>query len=132
MTRGEKPARLGGALLCLFALEVLAFTVAVGVVGLGVGSLIVGLLSWLRAVDVAFAWASTLGGMGLIGGGIAGAAFAWLALGGVVPRLGDIQRLRYRALSPAARTLKFMAAIGILLALICLPFAAAILVGVHA
>jgi hypothetical protein len=129
MTRGENLPRPRALLLCVFALEVLVFAVGLTVFGLGIGLLVAGLLAWLHPVHVAFAWTSTLGGIGLIGGGAACAALAWLAIGAVVPVLGEAALLRYGALSPAARSLRFLAAIGILLALICLPFAAAIRAG---
>jgi hypothetical protein len=132
MTRAEHLPRLRGALLCVVALVVLAFAVALLAIGLlGIALLIAGVLSWLHPVDVASAWARTLAGIGLIGGSTALAALGWLALGGMAPLLGDVARLRYRALSPASRTLRFVAVIGILLALICLPFAAAIRVTAH-
>jgi hypothetical protein len=128
MSRGEHLPRLRAALLCGFALLVLALAVALVALGLGIALLIAGLLSWLHPVDVAAAWARTLAGIGVIGGSTALAALGWLALGGVAPRLGELARWRYGALSPDSRTLKFIAVIGILLALICLPFAA----GIHA
>jgi hypothetical protein len=128
MSRAEHLPRLRRASLCVFALLVLAFAVALVAIGLGIALLIAGLLSWLHPVDVAAAWARTLAGIGVIGGSTALAALGWLALGGVAPLLEEFARLRYSALSPDSRTLKFIAVIGILLALICLPFAA----GIHA
>ena len=129
MTRGESLPRPRALFVCMFALEVLAVAVGFNVAGFGIALFIAGLWSWVHLVHVAFAWTSTLGGLGLIGGGAACAALAWLAMGTAIPALGEVALRRYRALSPAARTLKFVAAIGILAALICLPFAAAIRAG---
>jgi hypothetical protein len=87
---------------------------------------------------VAAAWARTLAGIGLIGGSAGFAALGWLAVDRLAGPLGDFARLRYRTLRPAAegetaiqRARKFVAVIGILLALICLPFAAAIHASAH-
>ena len=130
---------LTGLFLCVALLA--AFTLAVGlcIVGLvGIALLITGLLSWVHAVDVAAAWARTLAGIGLIGGSIGCGVLAWLALQRTAPLLGNFARLRSAALSSAteaqgamSRNLKFIAAVGILLALICLPFAAAIRTTAH-
>jgi hypothetical protein len=65
-----------------------------------------------------------LAGIGLIGGSAALAALLWLA----VERLGAGSAGE----SSLHRARKFVAAIGILLALVCLPFAAAIHVSAHA
>jgi hypothetical protein len=97
---------------------VFALAAALLIIGLiGVALLVAGLLSWLHPVDLASAWSRTLAGIGLIGASVGLAALGWLAL----DRLAD----RQNALSWAR---KFVAVVGILLALICLPFA----VGIHA
>jgi hypothetical protein len=65
--------------------------------------------------DVASAWARTRAGVGLVGGSAGFAALAWLAL-----------RRRAHRQTVMHRKLKFAAVPGSLLALICLPFGAAI------
>ena len=81
----------------------------------GCGLLVMGLLSWMHPGNVASAWARTLAGLGLIGGsgGI-----------GLLARPGRAIAMRHRR--------NFVAVVGLVLALICLPFAAAIHVGAHA
>jgi hypothetical protein len=126
----ETPSRprriLSGPIPYMVALVVGALAVALLMVGvLGIVLLFAGLSSWLHPGDVAAAWARTLGGVGLIGGSAALAALLWLAVERVVGSgSGGESRLR--------RARKFVAAIGILLALICLPFAAAIHASAHA
>jgi len=130
---------LAGLFLCVAALAVFALAVGLFIVSLvGIALLIAGLLSWVHPVDVASAWARTLAGIGLIGGTTGCGLLAWLALRRMAPLLGGFVRLRSAALDPAAaghslmsRKLKFVAIIGILLALICLPFAAAIRTTAH-
>jgi hypothetical protein len=122
--RLETPSRprriLSGPVPYVVALVVGALAVALLIVGvLGIVLLVAGLSSWLHPGDVAAAWARTLGGIGLIGGSAALAALLWLAVERAVGSgSGGESGLR--------RARKFVAAIGILLALICLPFAAAI------
>lgn len=125
---------LWGTVLVVFVLAAALFIMAV----LGIVLLAAGVASWAHHVDVAASWARTLAGIGLIGASCGFIALGWLALGGMAPPLGDFARLRYRVLDPAddghaaaSRALKFFAAIGLLLALICLPFAAAIRVSAH-
>lgn len=125
---------LWGTVLVVFVLAAVLFLIAV----LGIALLVAGVASWVHHVDLASAWARTLAGIGLIGAGSGFIALGWLALGGMAPPLGDFARLRYRVLDPAddghvaaSRALKFIAAIGFLLAIICLPFAAAIGVSAH-
>ena len=120
MDGAEYLSRLRGArgvlLLCFVALVVFPVAVALLVSGLaGITLLLAGLISWLRPVDVAAAWARTLGGLGLIGGSAGLAALGGLAIGAMVRRETSM-----------TRTLKFLAVLGILLALICLPFGVAI------
>ncbi|MGH8202278.1 MAG: hypothetical protein ACREVO_18235 [Steroidobacteraceae bacterium] len=104
--------------LAVFPLGIaLAIVCLLGVVLLGAG-----LLSWLHPVDVASAWARTLGGIGLIGGSAGLMALGWLAVDRVAAR---------REETAVRRARKFIAVIGILLALICLPFAAAIHASAH-
>ena len=88
---------------------------ALVLLALGLALLIAGLLSWPHPHNVAAAWARTLAGAGLLGssGGIA--ALAWLAF--------ESMAQRHRLMN---RKLKFAAVIGSLLALVCLPFGAAI------
>ncbi|HEX3844271.1 MAG TPA: hypothetical protein VHV80_07920 [Steroidobacteraceae bacterium] len=105
--------RLRQALLSAVAL--LRVASALVLLALGIALLIAGLLSWLRPVNVASAWARTLAGVGLVGGSAGFAAFAWLAFRGWARRQTVMNR-----------KLKFAAVIGSLLALICLPFGAAI------
>jgi hypothetical protein len=106
-------AYLGTAALILVAS-------ALVLLGLGMAQLIAGLLSWLHPHGVATAWARTLTGAGLLGSSGGLAALAWLAFEGLAQR----QR-------PMNRKLKFAAVIGSLLALVCLPFGAAIGVMAH-
>jgi hypothetical protein len=103
--------------LALVLALVCALVLALFVMGLlGTALLFEGLSSWLHPVDLAAAWARTLAGIGLIGGSAGLAALGWAAL----------ERMAGRPASQRAR--KFVAVVGILLALICLPFAA----GIHA
>ena len=113
MTRAADRSRLRQGLLGMLALVLSASALALFV--LGVTLLIAGLLSWLRPYDVAAAWARTLAGAGLLGGSGGVAALAWLAFGSMAQRPTVMNR-----------KLKFAAVIGSLLALICLPFGAAI------
>ena len=111
-----------GLILYGVAATLFAVSVALGLTLLaGVGLLVGGIVSWVHPVDVAGAWARTLGGTGLIGGSAGIGALGWLAVEGLVGPLGRLARLR-----------KFVAAVGLLLALICLPFAAAIHASAHA
>ena len=113
MSRTAYPPRLRQALLGAAALLLAALAAVLCV--LGAALLIAGLCSWLRPVNVASAWARTLAGIGLVGGSAGLAALAWLALRGLTRRQVVM-----------SRKLKFAAVIGSLLALICLPFGAAI------
>lgn len=131
----SRPRReLAGLVLWLVGVAVFALAAALFLIGLaGVALLLAGLSSWLHSVDVASAWARTLGGVGLIGAGAGLAALGWLVVERMGAPLGRCARLRDGAAAAAAegetplqRARKFVAAIGILLALICLPFAAAI------
>ena len=120
MDRVEYLSRLRGArgvlLPCFVALVVFPVAVALLVIGLaGIALLIAGLISWLSPGDSAAAWARTLGGVGLIGGSGGLAALGRLAIGAMVRRETSMNR-----------RLKFVAVLGILLALICLPFGIAI------
>jgi len=128
--------------LVLWAVAVLAFILAAALflIGLvGVALLLDGLSSWMHAIDVAAAWARTLGGIGLVGASSGLAALGWLLVERLVGPLGRFARLRNSAATAGAgaetpwqRARKFVAAIGLLLALICLPFAAAIHAASHA
>jgi len=142
MSSAASPSRLRGVLagliLCVVVLAVFAAGVALLIICLvGIALLIAGLASWLHPGDVAAAWARTLGGIGLIGGSAAFASLGWLAVERLAGPLADFAGLRRRArggplpATPAGETSlrrarKFVAVIGILLALVCLPFAAAI------
>lgn len=125
--------------LCIVVLAVFAVAVALSLICLvGIALLIAGVASWVHPVEVASAWARTLGGIGLIGGSAALAALGWLAVERLGGRLGDFAHLRHRARrspegeeSALQRARKFVAVVGILLALICLPFAAAIHATAH-
>ena len=130
MSSAASPSRLRGVLagliLCVVVLAVFAAGVALLIICLvGIALLIAGLASWLHPVDVAAAWARTLGGIGLIGGTAALAALLWLALERLAGAGSDDE-------SRMRRARKFVAVIGIVLALVCLPFAAAIHVSAHA
>ena len=113
---------MGGIALALFAVCVALILILLA----GVGLLVEAIVSWLRPVDVAVAWAQTLAGVGFIGGSAGFGALGWLAVEKLAGRLGKLARLRPHLSHPALRPRKFVAVIGILLALICLPFAAAI------
>jgi hypothetical protein len=113
MSRAADPSRLRRALLGAVALLLVASALALLV--LGAGLLIAGIFAWLRPINVAFAWARTLTGVGLMGGGAGLVALAWLAFREMAQRQTVMNR-----------KLKFAAVIGTLLALICLPFGAAI------
>ena len=127
-------------ILCLIALAAFATAVALFLICLaGFALLVAGISSWLHPVDVASAWARTLAGIGLIGGSAGFAALGWLAVERLAGPLGQLARLRNRAPRSASpgetelqRTRKFVAIVGILVALICLPFAAAIHATTHA
>jgi hypothetical protein len=130
------PAGLTGRLIALAALAAALSLLIVGLVGIAL--LITGLLAWLNPADVASAWARTLGGIGLIGGSAGFTALGWQALARVVKPSGslarpNLQMARNHIEGDIAlnRTPNFIAAIGILLALICLPFAAAIEASAH-
>ena len=122
-----RPRRiLSGPIPYVVALVVGALAVALLMVGvLGIVLFVAGLSSWLHPHEAAAAWSRTLGGIGLIGGSAALAALLWLAVERAVASRsageGDLHRAR-----------KFVAVIGILLALVCLPFAAAIHASAHA
>lgn len=137
---GQRLRRIiAGLTLCVVAVAVFAVAVALFLICVGgIVLLIAGLASWVHPVDVASAWARTLGGIGLIGGSAGLAALGWLVVEGLAGPLGDFARLRSRARhapegeeSALQRTRKFVAVVGILLALICLPFAAAIHATAH-
>jgi hypothetical protein len=120
-----RPRRiLSGPIPYVVALVVGALAVALLIAGiLGIVLFIAGLASWLHPGEVAVAWARTLAGIGLIGGSAALGALLWLAVESVAgwgTGEGSVHRAR-----------KFIAVIGLLLALICLPFAAAIHVSAH-
>jgi len=123
----SRPRRiLAGPISYGLALVAGALAVALLIGGvIGIALLIAGLSSWLHAGDVAAAWARTLGGIGLIGGTAALAALLWLALERLAGAGSDDE-------SRMRRARKFVAVIGIVLALVCLPFAAAIHVSAHA
>lgn len=140
---------LGVIALALFALAVALFLICLA----GIALLVEGVASWLHPVDVASAWARTLAGIGLIGGSAGLAALGWLAVERLVGPLGKLAGLRYgshpqvsegEALERESaetvaveretgvqRARKFVAIVGILLALICLPFAVAIHAAAH-
>lgn len=125
MTRAEHLSRLRGAravlLLCVVALVVFPLAAALFLIVLaGLALLIAGLVSWLHPVDVAAAWARTLAGIGLAGGGAGLLALMWLVIGTIVRRESLMNR-----------KLKFAAVLGGLLTLICLPFGAAIGANTH-
>ena len=113
MTSAADQSLLRRAYLGTVALIMVAS--ALVLLALGAALLIAGLLSWLRPHGVAAAWARTLTGAGLLGSSGGLAALAWLAFEGLAQR----QRVMNRKL-------KFAAVIGSLLALVCLPFGAAI------
>jgi hypothetical protein len=137
----EPPTRriIAGLVLCVVVLAISAVAVALFLICLvGIALLIAGVASWVHPIDVASAWARTLGGIGLIGGSAALAALGWLAVERLAGPLPDFAHLRYRARrspegeeSALHRARKFVAVVGILLALICLPFAAAIHASAH-
>jgi hypothetical protein len=117
---------LAGPIPYVIALVVGALAVALLIIGvMGVVLLVAGLSSWPHPGKVAVAWARTLGGIGLIGGSSALAALLWLAVEGFVGRARQEE-------TAVRRARKFVAVIGILLALVCLPLAAAIHASAHA
>lgn len=120
----SRPRRiLTGPIPYVVALVVGALAIALLIAGvLGIVLLVAGLSSWLHPGEVAAAWSRTLAGIGLIGGSAALAALLWLAVERVV---GSAEESRFQ------RARKFVAVLGILLALVCLPFAAAIHVSAH-
>ena len=115
---GRSPSRLRGAFLAVVA--ALSLVIALPLFALGVASFIAGIVSWLHPGEVAAAWARTLAGLGLIGGGACLAALGWPGVGWL--RLGG----GCEAETAMSHRLKFIAVIGLLLALVCLPFGAAI------
>jgi hypothetical protein len=122
----SRPRRfLTGPIPYVVALVVGALAVALLIVGvMGIVLFIAGLSSWMHPGEVAAAWARTLAGIGLIGGSAALAALLWVAVERMVGT-GSAGESRVQ------RARKFVAVIGILLALVCLPFAAAIHVSAH-
>src|SRR5579885_988151 len=99
MSRAEKqfrPRRVVAALiLCAVVLAVFAAVVGLFLVCLaGFALLIAGISSWLHPVDVASAWARTLGGVGLIGGGAGFSALGWWAVERLAGPLRRLARLR--------------------------------------
>lgn len=138
-----QPRRLlTGLILCVLALAMFAVAVALFLILLvGIALLFTGAASWLHPADVASAWARTLAGVGLIGGSCGLAALGWMAVERLAAPLGAFARLRPRgglrawaqagAESAVPRARRFVAVVGILLALICLPFAAAIHTTAH-
>ena len=125
-----------GILLCVVALALVAVSVGLCLICLtGIGFLIVGLVSWLHPVDVASAWAHTLAGVGLIGGSTGTGALGWQALEKLRGPFGAAGKVSAQngseSESALRRARKFVAVIGILLALVCLPFAAAIHASAH-
>ena len=132
---GQSPPRLRGALLGVAA--ALSLAIALPVFTLGVALLIAGILSWLHPGDVAAAWARTLLGLGLIGAGACLASLGWPGVGWL--RIGARREMGVRREAEAhreaetamSRGLRFVAVIGLLLALVCLPFGAAIQVTTH-
>ena len=125
MTRAEHRSRLRAAFLGVAV--ALALAIAVVLLGLGIALLIAGLLTWVHPGQVASAWARTLTGLGLIGLGVCLAALGW-------PGVGWLRRIgkpRGETETALGRMLKFVAAVGILLALICLPFGTAIHAAAH-
>ncbi|HVS77121.1 MAG TPA: hypothetical protein VHE11_09315 [Steroidobacteraceae bacterium] len=134
MTRGWNLSRLPAAfrlpVLGLVALVAIASAIGVLIAGLlGLALLVAGIVSWLRPGDLTEAWARTLAGAGSIGISGALAALAWTAGSAFAhARRPDLDPARGEA---TRRTLKFVAILGILLALVCLPFAAAIHATAH-
>jgi hypothetical protein len=143
MARAPDQSRLrrsfAALILCALALATFAAAVALFLICLaGFALLVAGISSWLHPVDVASAWARTLAGIGLIGGSAGFAALGWLAVERLAGPLGRLARVRSRAPQVASagqtelqRTRKFVAVVGILVALVCLPFAAAIHTTTH-
>lgn len=130
MTGGQSPPRWRDAFLAVAA--ALSLAIAVPIFALGLALLIAGILSWLHAGDVASAWARTLAGLGLIGGGACLAALGWPGVGWL--SIGTYREVgaHREAETATSRRLKFIAVIGILLALACLPFGVAIRAATHA
>lgn len=131
MSSAESTSRfrrdLAGTILCVVALALFAVSVALVLIFLaGFDLLVLGITSWVHPFDVAVAWARTLGGIGLMGGSAGIAALGWLGVERLVGPLGKLAHLRLPTHHPARRTRSFVAVIGLLLALICLPFAGAI------
>jgi hypothetical protein len=121
-----RPRRtLAGPVPYVVALVIGALAVALLAVGvMGIALLIAGASSWIHRDAVAAAWARTLAGIGLIGGSAALGALLWLAAEKLTGRAPQEE-------TAVRRARKFVAAIGILLALVCLPFAAAIHASAH-
>jgi hypothetical protein len=122
---GLRGTSLRGALLGVAA--ALSLAIALPLFALGVVLLIAGILSWMHPGDVASAWARTLAGVGLIGAAaclaaLGGPGVGWLRIGEMTRRETEM------ALS---RRLRFVAVIGLLLVLVCLPFGAAIRAAAH-
>jgi uncharacterized sodium:solute symporter family permease YidK len=125
MTRVEDRSLRRGTLLGVAT--VLALTIAAALLALGIALFVAGLLTWVHRGHVASAWARTLAGVGLIGGGACLAALGsltigWLRIGRMGSRWDD---------AAVSRLLKFAAVIGFLVVLICLPFGAAIQAAAH-
>lgn len=87
-------------------------------------------LGWAQGLDVPGAWTRTLAGIGLLGGGAGAESLCWLAIRGLLRRSDAGGALSARVLeitgedSGIGRAMKFIAVIGLVSALICLPLAA--------
>jgi uncharacterized membrane protein len=78
--------------MVLFAISVAGFAL-----------LLSGLLHWDNVATIVSASSRTLAGVGLLGGGVGGAALLWLLFEGLVRLLGRYARLHYQVLKPADR-----------------------------
>ena len=118
-----------GALL-LAAAAILAVTCLTGLALLALGA-----LAWVHPADVPAAWTRTLAGIGLLGGSAGGESLCWLGIAGLIRRRGAAGMLAERVLaitseeSGIGRAMKFIAAIGLVSALVCLPLAAGLRAG---
>src|SRR5579872_1134706 len=102
MSGAESPSRsrrmIAAIVFGVLALATFAVAVALFLICLtGIALLVVGLVSWLHPVDLAAAWARTLGGIGLIGGSTGLAALGWIAVEWLVGPLGGLAHVALRA-----------------------------------
>jgi hypothetical protein len=119
---------LGALLLATAAALAVAALAGLALLGLGIRG-------WLHPVDVPAAWTRTLAGIGLLSGSAGAESLCWLAVAGLIRRAHARGTICSRVLeitdeeTGIGRAMKFIAVIGLVSALICLPLAAGLRAG---